>query len=83
MANWLLKASKDWLEPFYEEMKLKLLKHNVLHIDETTVQVLKEPGKAAQSKVTCGFTGPAERQETRSYFMTTSLIEGTSARGNF
>ncbi|NLM66473.1 MAG: transposase, partial [Enterococcus sp.] len=23
---------------------------NVLHIDETTVQVLKEPGKAAQSK---------------------------------
>ena len=50
MANWLLKASKDWLEPFYEEMKLKLLKHNVLHIDETTVQVLKEPGKAAQSK---------------------------------
>ena len=50
MANWLLKASKDWLEPLYEEMKQKLLKHSVLHVDETTVQVLKEPGKAAQSK---------------------------------
>lgn len=50
MANWLLKASNDWLEPLYEKMRLKLLEHNVLHVDETTVQVLKEPGKAAQSK---------------------------------
>ena len=31
-------------------MRLKLLKHSVLHVDETTVQVLKEPGRAAQSK---------------------------------
>lgn len=50
MSNWLLKASQDWLEPLYEKMRLKLLEHSVLHIDETTVQVLKEPGKAAQSK---------------------------------
>ena len=50
MSNWLLKASRDWLEPLYEEMKLKLCEHDVLHADETTLQVLKEPGKAAQSK---------------------------------
>lgn len=50
MSNWLIKASKDWLEPIYEEMKLRLCKHDVLHGDETTLQVLKEPGKAAQSK---------------------------------
>jgi transposase len=50
MANWLVKSSTDWLEPLYEKMKQKLLKHKVLHADETTVQVLKEPGKAAQSK---------------------------------
>jgi transposase len=50
MSNWLLKASNNWLVPLYEKMKTKLLEHNVLHIDETTVQVLKEPGKAAQSK---------------------------------
>jgi len=50
MSNWLLKASEDWLEPIYEEMKLRLCKHEVLHADETTLQVLKEPGKAAQSK---------------------------------
>ncbi|NLB03323.1 MAG: IS66 family transposase [Bacteroidales bacterium] len=50
MSNWLLKASENWLEPIYEEMKLKLCTHEVLHADETTLQVLKEPGKAAQSK---------------------------------
>jgi transposase len=50
MSNWLLKASEDWLEPIYEEMKLRLCKHDVLHAGETTLQVLKEPGKAAQSK---------------------------------
>jgi AraC-like DNA-binding protein len=31
-------------------MKTELLKHEVLHADETTLQVLREPGKTAQSK---------------------------------
>jgi transposase len=50
MANWLIKASSDWLEPIYEKMRQRLLEHEVLHADETTLQVLKEPGKAAQTK---------------------------------
>jgi transposase len=50
MSNWLIKASEAWLEPIYEELKRRLCKHEVLHADETTIQVLKEPGKAAQSK---------------------------------
>lgn len=50
MSNWLVKASESWLEPIYEEMKHQLCKHKVLHADETTLQVLKEPGKAAQTK---------------------------------
>lgn len=50
MSNWLLKATKDWLEPIYELLKERLLKQKVLHADETTLQVLKEPGKTAQSK---------------------------------
>ena len=49
MSNWLLKASK-WLEPIYEEMKRRLCEHQVLHADETTLQVLHEDGKSAQSK---------------------------------
>ena len=50
MSNWLIKACEDWLEPIYEEMKRRLCEHEVLHADETVVQVLKEPGKPAQSK---------------------------------
>lgn len=50
MSNWLIKASEAWLEQIYEAMKRRLCEHEVLHGDETILQVLKEPGKAAQSK---------------------------------
>ena len=50
MSNWLLRVAEDWLEPLYKRFKTELLKHDVLHADETTVQVLREPGKTAQSK---------------------------------
>ena len=49
MANWIIRCSDDWLLPVYERMKALLLKSNVLHADETRVQVLKEPGKTATS----------------------------------
>jgi transposase len=55
MSNWLIKASESWLEPIYEEMKRRLCKHDVLHGDETVLQVLKEPGKKAQSKSFKGY----------------------------
>ena len=50
MSNWLIKASEKWLEPIYGEMKRRLCQHKVLHADESVLQVLKEPGKAAKSK---------------------------------
>ncbi len=50
MSNWILRASDDWLTPVYEEMHQRLVKEAVLHADETTLQVLKEPGKSAHSK---------------------------------
>ena len=50
MSNWLIKASEIWLEPIYEAMKRRLCEHDVLHGDETILQVLREPGKTAQSK---------------------------------
>ena len=50
MSNWLIKACEDWLEPIYEEMKKRLCEYEVLHADETVMQMLKEPGKDAQSK---------------------------------
>jgi transposase len=51
MSNWLLKATEDWLEPIYDALHEMLCGyHEVLHADETTLQVLREPGKTAQSK---------------------------------
>lgn len=50
MSNWILRAAEDWLRPVYEELHKRLVQHEVLHADETTLQVLREPGRSAQSK---------------------------------
>ena len=50
MANWLLKASEKWLRPVYDALHKRLCKEPVLHADETTLQVLKEPGRSSASK---------------------------------
>ena len=50
MSNWLLNVSDTWLQPIYEVLHRQLCREKVLHGDETTLQVLKEPGKAATSK---------------------------------
>lgn len=50
MANWLLNASDTWLRPIYDVLHAELCRETVLHGDETTLQVLKESGKAATSK---------------------------------
>ena len=49
MSNWILKATEDYLAPVYEQLHKELLKRDVLHADETTLQVLHEPGKKPQS----------------------------------
>jgi hypothetical protein len=50
MSNWIVKCSLTYLFGLYLLMKSELLKEEVLHADETTVQVLREPGRSAQSK---------------------------------
>jgi Transposase and inactivated derivatives len=50
MSNWLIKACEVYFAKLYEAMKRKLLQEGVLHADETVLQVLREPGKAPQSK---------------------------------
>jgi transposase len=49
LCNWMLKGA-DWLEMIYGLLKKELLSGEVLAADETTVQVLKEPGRPAESK---------------------------------
>lgn len=45
MANWLLVVCRDWLQHIVHRLKQELLEQHYLHIDETRVQVLKEPGR--------------------------------------
>jgi transposase len=49
MANWLIRCSEDYFEPIYDELYHRLLRHTLLHSDGTPFQVLREPGKSAQS----------------------------------
>jgi len=50
MANWLIAASERWLVPLYDLFHAKLLEQDHVHADETTLQVLREPGRSAQAK---------------------------------
>jgi len=50
MSNWLIKATFSWLDPIYDVLAELLCLRKVLHVDETTLQVLHETGKPAQSK---------------------------------
>ena len=48
MANWILHSSQTYLERIYERLHEDLVGRRYLHADETTVQVLHEPGRRAE-----------------------------------
>jgi transposase len=50
MSNWLLRSTEDWLAPVYDALHQHLLAHDLLHADETELQVLHEEGRPAQTK---------------------------------
>ena len=49
MANWMIYVSANYFRPIYDAMKAELLEAEVLHGDDTGLQVLREPGKTPQS----------------------------------
>ena len=50
MANWVIRCSQDYLMPVVAHLQKKLLERDIIHCDETPVQVLKEEGKKPQTK---------------------------------
>ena len=50
MANWMINIYERWLSLIHARMKQKLLERDVLHADETGIQVLKEPKRSPKSK---------------------------------
>jgi uncharacterized protein with PIN domain len=49
MANWIICAADKYARPVWEAMKAELLSGNVIHADETVLQVLNEPGRKAKT----------------------------------
>lgn len=50
MANWVIRCSEDYFSPVIDHLKKRLLQKDIIHVDETRVQVLKEDGKKPQAK---------------------------------
>lgn len=50
IANWMIYGADRWLSKLYDRMHHLLLKLDIVCADETTLQVLHEPGRAASSK---------------------------------
>lgn len=49
LCSWIIKGA-DLLKPLLQEIKSELLANEFLHADETTLEVLKEPGRETASK---------------------------------
>ena len=49
LANWMVRCG-ELIQPLINLLQDKLLERSLVHMDETTLQVLKEPGKTPQSK---------------------------------
>lgn len=45
LSNWNLYGADTWLSPVYDRMRNHLLNQDILHADETTLQVLSEPDR--------------------------------------
>src|SRR5579859_1005047 len=84
MANWML-AGAHWLDKIFERLHFHLLARKILHADETTLQVLKEAGRAAQTQsylwlYRSGRDGPAivlfEYQPTRAGEHPSNFLKG-------
>uniref|UniRef100_UPI00389936EF IS66 family transposase n=1 Tax=Alicyclobacillus dauci TaxID=1475485 RepID=UPI00389936EF len=50
LANWVVVGATRWLSLIFDRLHEELLARHYLHADETTLQVLHEPGRAANSK---------------------------------
>ena len=50
LANWVIQASQIWLKPLYRLIRQHLTGLDVIHADETVVQVHREEGRANTSE---------------------------------
>ncbi len=49
LANWMIHGASRWLQLLYDRMRAHLLTQDILHADETPLQVLREPDRSAET----------------------------------
>ncbi len=85
MANWVIQASTRWLGLIFNRMHEILLEQDIIHADESTLQVLHEEGRSATTKsymwlYRTGRDGPTivlyEYQTTRAGKHVVRFLEG-------
>ena len=47
MSDWVCIAAEQWCLPVYEKMRAMLIAGNIIHADESVLQVLHEAGRKA------------------------------------
>jgi transposase len=69
MSNWFINAENRLLRPLYEYLWELLLQQDILHADETTLNVLRDPEKTTQTKSYMWFygSGKYENQQLMLY----------------
>lgn len=66
MANWSIKINEYYLESLWKLMQKEMkMKSEVLHVDETTIQVNKEPNRAATTNSYMWVMRSGELEETK------------------
>jgi transposase len=79
MARWVIQTA-DFLGDLAFEIKKYILSQSALHADETTVQVLKEPGKKAESKSYMWVICSPEHAHPAVFFQYETSREGRCAK---
>ena len=86
MANWVISAAEKYFQPLYISMCDELLRAEVIHADETPIQVLKEKGRSPTSQSRMWVYATSKRsskqvrcfnyQETRSGECAATFLDG-------
>lgn len=74
-ANWIISSHRDWLSPVVALLKQKLLLQHYLHVDETLLHVLKEPGRKNTTDSYMWVYSSIKEAPIQSTFLNTNLAE--------
>ena len=87
MCNWTIRIATDWLEPLFDRLRELLLQRDVIHCDETEVEVLFEPHRPSTCNSYVWVTASAKCDsdvpialyfytETRASYQTREILKG-------